>query len=418
MGGVAVIGAVATTGAVVGSPSAQAQAPVATTIGSRSAAPASPTAAAPSQFVSLKLRYGSRGAAVTYLQKQLNSAGANIAVDGVFGSATLRAVRSHQSSARIGVDGVVGPRTWNALTGSSAPSTRSSSSSTQPKLRPGSRGQAVRTLQSKLNQRGASIAVDGVFGRATESAVRSLQSAAGIGVDAVVGPKTWRALDGNARIGGGSTSTPRTPSASGQPKLRPGSRGDAVRTLQSKLNQRGASIAVDGVFGRGTASAVRSLQSAAGIGVDAVVGPETWRALDSNTRIGSGSSRSGSRPSSPSSFDGQAIVAAARNLIGSRYTWGGTTPGGGMDCSGMVYRAYNDAGFSIPRRNAKGYAFNGRVIPKSEAQAGDLVVFSGNDYGHIGIYVSGNTFIDSAPLMNGVSERQIWNEPHFFVTYR
>ena len=327
------IGAVATTGAVVGSPSAQAQAPVATTIGSRSAAPASPTAAAPSQFVSLKLRYGSRGAAVTYLQKQLNSAGANIAVDGVFGSATLRAVRSHQSSARIGVDGVVGPRTWNALTGSSAPSTRSSSSSTQPKLRPGSRGQAV-------------------------------------------------------------------------------------RTLQSKLNQRGASIAVDGVFGRGTASAVRSLQSAAGIGVDAVVGPETWRALDSNTRIGSGSSRSGSRPSSPSSFDGQAIVAAARNLIGSRYTWGGTTPGGGMDCSGMVYRAYNDAGFSIPRRNAKGYAFNGRVIPKSEAQAGDLVVFSGNDYGHIGIYVSGNTFIDSAPLMNGVSERQIWNEPHFFVTYR
>ena len=61
-----------------------------------------------------------------------------------------------------------------------------------------------------------------------------------------------------------------------------------MKTLQAKLNERGASIAVDGVFGRGTANAVRSLQSAAKIGVDGVVGPQTWNAANSNVRISDG----------------------------------------------------------------------------------------------------------------------------------
>ncbi|MFQ6484039.1 peptidoglycan-binding protein [Brachybacterium epidermidis] len=292
------------------------------------------------------------------------------------------------------------------------------------KLRPGSRGAAVEHLQALLNQRGASIAVDGVFGRNTTGAVRALQSAAGIGVDAVVGPKTWSALAGNIQISSSApapaTSAP-SPAASSQPKLRQGNRGDAVRTLQSQLNERGASIAVDGVFGSGTAAAVRALQSAADIGVDAVVGPKTWNALYSNVRISDAppSRDSGRAPvASVGSFNGQAIVDAARAQKGVRYTWGGSSPASGFDCSGLVHHAYNQAGINLPRKTAKGYTFGGRIISQAEAQPGDLVAFTSNNYGHIGIYVGNGRIIDASGSRQRVVERNIWNAPHVFVTYR
>ena len=407
------IGAVSATAVLAGGAAAGAQAPATSTV--RGVAPSAvpPTK---SQFTSVKLRVGARGAAVSHLQERLNARGASLTVDGVFGSATLRAVKNQQSRAGIGVDGVVGPKTWGALTGtaSTAPST------SQPKLRLGSRGAAVTTLQKQLNASGASLRVDGVFGSATASAVRALQSSARISVDAVVGPNTWSALGKGLSIGSGGTSAPSAPPASvGHPKLRQGDRGAAVKTLQSELNASGASIAVDGVFGSGTASAVRALQSAAGIGVDGVVGPKTWNALDSDVRISTGSGgRDDDRGSVGDSARGQAIIDAARTQLGARYTWGGESPGTGFDCSGLVHFAYNQAGVDLPRKTAKGYVFGGRIIPKSQARPGDLVAFPGNDYGHMGIYVGNGKIIDASGSRQQVVERSIWNSPHVFVTYR
>ena len=63
------------------------------------------------------LRRGSRGAAVLDLQGRLNGRGAGLTADGVFGSATLGAVRSVQRGAGLAPDGVVGPKTWAALDG-------------------------------------------------------------------------------------------------------------------------------------------------------------------------------------------------------------------------------------------------------------------------------------------------------------
>src|SRR5699024_9081956 len=218
------------------------------------------------------------------------------------------------------------------------------SSESQPKLRQGDRGSAVSTLQTRLNAPGASIAVDGVFGPATNSAVTDLQSSADITVDGVVGPNTWGALSSGATIGSGSSAPP----ASSQPKLRQGDRGDAVRTLQTQLNERGTSIAVDGIFGSGTAGAVRALQSAARITVDAVVGPNTWGALGSDVRIPEGSADRGDERPSSGSFNGQAIIDAARSVKGTGYTWGGESPSTGFDCSGLVHYAYNQAGLDLP----------------------------------------------------------------------
>lgn len=123
---------------------------------------------------------GNRGVDVQAIQYLLTAAGYPATADGVFGSGTASAVRSFQSARGLTADGIVGPNTWGALAVT---------------LRQGSNGNAVRALQVELNaKRGAGLAVDGVFGSGTDAAVRSFQSHAGIGVDGVVGPTTWRNL--------------------------------------------------------------------------------------------------------------------------------------------------------------------------------------------------------------------------------
>lgn len=123
----------------------------------------------------------------------------------------------------------------------------------------GNRGADVLAIQYLLQQHGQSVAADGVFGSGTATAVRAFQTAKGLGVDGIVGPNTWGAL---------------------AITLREGANGAAVRALQVQLNaKRRLSLAVDGAFGPGTRAAVESFQSHAGIGVDGVVGPTTWRNL-------------------------------------------------------------------------------------------------------------------------------------------
>lgn len=69
----------------------------------------------------------------------------------------------------------------------------------EPTLRKGTRGEAVRRMQRALVERGFSLpryGVDGKFGTETRAAVRAFQTAAGLVVDGVCGPKTWAALKG------------------------------------------------------------------------------------------------------------------------------------------------------------------------------------------------------------------------------
>lgn len=72
------------------------------------------------------LRKGDKGDKVSYLQELLNDAypNENIAVDGIFGTATLTAVRAFQYDHGLDPDGVVGVKTWMALESQSGPVTR------------------------------------------------------------------------------------------------------------------------------------------------------------------------------------------------------------------------------------------------------------------------------------------------------
>ncbi|MFB2877960.1 peptidoglycan-binding domain-containing protein [Floridanema aerugineum] len=63
-----------------------------------------------------------------------------------------------------------------------------------PILKVGTSDEAVRFLQQVLIALGYQILFDAVFGNKTKKAVEKFQQARGLGVDGIVGPKTWRAL--------------------------------------------------------------------------------------------------------------------------------------------------------------------------------------------------------------------------------
>ena len=134
------------------------------------------------------LRTGSQNNFVYLLQFILNRLGANLTIDGDFGSRTQNATKDFQASNGITADGIVGPTTWKYLL----------TLSPYPTQRQGYRGNYVRLLQQLLESNLAPVGnVDGIFGNQTASAVRNFQRNNNLSVDGIVGPATWNALTGS-----------------------------------------------------------------------------------------------------------------------------------------------------------------------------------------------------------------------------
>ena len=162
---------------------------------------------------------------------------------------------------------------WNKSTSSGGGSYYAPVVPDMPMVYWGCTGDAVKTLQDKLNALGYnSGSVDGIFGAKTYAAVTAFQKANGLGVDGIVGKLTWAKLYDATPV----NVTPVTT----QPMLRTGSRGDAVRKLQELLNAKGYTCgSVDGIFGSKTYAAVLAFQKANGLAADGIVGSLTWGKL-------------------------------------------------------------------------------------------------------------------------------------------
>ena len=141
---------------------------------------------------------------------------------------------------------------------------------TPPTISEGATGSLVRWAQYLLVRRTLSDdQIDGIFGPVTKAAVEEFQRYSKITVDGIVGPVTWGKL-------GGDGPEP--------PTLAEGSEGSVVRKLQTALNEGRGSfapasdpvLAIDGIYGPQTATAVRGAQKLGGIAVDDVVGLQTW----------------------------------------------------------------------------------------------------------------------------------------------
>ncbi|NLG56465.1 MAG: C40 family peptidase [Rhodococcus sp.] len=75
----------------------------------------------------------------------------------------------------------------------------------------------------------------------------------------------------------------------------------------------------------------------------------------------------------------QAAADAVRNALtqqGVPYVWGGTSPGQGLDCSGLTQWAYGEAGVGIPRLAQEQNV--GTSIAAGDVMAGDLLVWDGH----------------------------------------
>ncbi|AEV69109.1 SH3 domain-containing C40 family peptidase [Acetivibrio clariflavus] len=92
------------------------------------------------------------------------------------------------------------------------------------------------------------------------------------------------------------------------------------------------------------------------------------------------------------------IVSYAKELLGVRYVYGGTTRSG-FDCSGFVWHVFNHFGIKL-NRVAADQAKQGTKISRSELQPGDLVFFDtngGKNYiNHVGIYIGNGSFIHAS----------------------
>lgn len=151
---------------------------------------------------------GNSGPAVLALQKALAADGQQLTEDGLFGPATLAAVKAFQTAKKLSVDGVAGPQTWSALKvappapkPAPAPAPPAITWSQWPAsatLQQGSTGAAVKVLQTACRDSGMhgvrGITVDGDFGPQTLTAVRNFQAAKKLTVDGIAGPQTRAAL--------------------------------------------------------------------------------------------------------------------------------------------------------------------------------------------------------------------------------
>ena len=121
-------------------------------------------------------------------------------------------------------------------------------------------------------------------------------------------------------------------------------------------------------------------------------------------------------PADPASAN--AVLMRAISLVGTPYRYGGNTPDGGFDCSGLVNYVYRDMlDLKLPRTSGDLAAFQGPRIAPARLTAADLVFFgSGGSVSHVGIYVGEGRFVH-APSSGGTVRLDRLDGPYWREHY-
>ena len=123
----------------------------------------------------------------------------------------------------------------------------------------------------------------------------------------------------------------------------------------------------------------------------------------------------------PAGAQGLRLPAAQRELlartllvINTPYTYGGNTPEGGFDCSGLIqYAVRGITSKPLPRTTAQWAKASSPVRGRGLAR-GDFVFFNtlGGRYSHMGIFVGNGQFVH-APSSGGTVQRVRMDNPYF-----
>ena len=103
----------------------------------------------------------------------------------------------------------------------------------------------------------------------------------------------------------------------------------------------------------------------------------------------------------PASSNGSSIVATAKQYLGYKYVYGGSSPSTGFDCSGFTSYIFKQHGISL-NRTAAGQYSNGVSVSRANLQPGDLVMFGKSGINHVAIYIGGGQIIHASTPSTGV----------------
>jgi cell wall-associated NlpC family hydrolase len=112
------------------------------------------------------------------------------------------------------------------------------------------------------------------------------------------------------------------------------------------------------------------------------------------------------------------ISITAVGLVGVPYRYGGNTPNGGFDCSGLIAYVYNkSANIKLPR-TIQEMSNRGQSVANSPPAPGDLVFFNttGARYSHAGIYVGQGRFVH-APSAGGTVRLEYITTPYWAARF-
>ncbi|MBW4505739.1 MAG: peptidoglycan-binding protein [Scytonematopsis contorta HA4267-MV1] len=258
------------------------------------------------------LKFGSRGPAVSRLQRNLSQLGYfNAPISGYFGEETRRGVIRFQQAYGLRADGVVGSATLNAISANprnpgSFTGQGGENDSLPNALNQGDRNESVRELQTALQRLNYFQSnPTGYFGDATRNAVARFQRDYGLRVSGIADDQTLVEISRAVRSGpintggnfgntggnfgntggnfGNNSGESACSAISGDICL--GEEGQRVTLVQQRLQQLGFFRGnITNYFGSATRDAVIQFQRSSQLNATGIVDFSTWQAL----RLGGG----------------------------------------------------------------------------------------------------------------------------------
>jgi peptidoglycan DL-endopeptidase CwlO len=170
-----------------------------------------------------------------------------------------------------------------------------------------------------------------------------------------------------------------------------------ISEIQARMVAVGVLPPVRGATSAATATAPNASTFAA-----ALNGAQTTTTADPTGGLATGGMTTGGTT-------GAQVVASAEKYLGVPYVFGGTTTAG-LDCSGLVQKAYGDLGISLPRVAAD-QAHAGTAVPSlDQAQPGDVLTFGDPAY-HAAIYLGNNMMIAAPEPGDHVKIQSVYQTP-------
>ncbi len=258
------------------------------------------------EATTVTIQSGSRGTAVLNLQKRLAELGYYTSrLDGVYLEDDIAAVRAFQKANGLTSDGKAGYLTQLALFSSTAIRGDMGNTAITATMRYGDSGSNITTLQNRLIELGYLVGTaDGKFGASTKSALVAFQIANNLTRDGVAGEKTQLLLYSNAAV----KNTVKTNTT-----LKPGTIGDAVKALQSRLIALGyLTGTADGNFGAKTSLALIAFQKNNGLSGDGIAGEGTLAKLNSMNAVSANGTTSSTGSATAPTLNGAPSASSVR----------------------------------------------------------------------------------------------------------